>query len=425
MTTLPPIAAGPRKDGDPMRHAITFALAVALLIAVGGCTTQAEPPTVVDPRPPVSSEPTASTPVDAPLLDELEIDFAPVAGGFEQPLYITSAGDGSGRLFVAEKTGALKVVRDGEVRAEPFLDLSGRVSTNSERGLLGVAFTPDFAQSGVAYVSYTDSNGTSVLSRFDSDGERADPASERVVLQVEQPFANHNGGCIVFGPDGYLYFGLGDGGSGGDPLGAGQDLSTPLGALLRIDVGRPGAWSATASVPEDNPFAGVPDVEPLIWSYGLRNPWRFSFDRETGDLWIGDVGQNAVEEVDFQPAGSLGGENWGWNLFEGTAPYPPDREVAEDRDAFEWPLVEYRHPTGRSVTGGHVYRGEAFPAMRGVYFYGDYVTGRMWGLARTDGEVLNRELAATDMQIASFGEDESGELYVVDFRGSVFRIEAR
>ena len=406
--------------------ALVATLVAAAAFALAGCA-EPEPPTVVDPRPPVSTEPTMPGEPPEPDLDALEISFTPVADGFEQPLYVTGANDRSGRLFVAEKTGRLQVVgADGDVRTDPFLDLSGQVSTESERGLLGVAFTPDFAQSRVLYVSYTDTGGTSVLARFDSDGERADRASEQVVLRVEQPFANHNGGGIEFGPDGYLYFGLGDGGSGGDPLEHGQNPGTLLGAMLRIDVGGPGEWHAEAGVPPDNPFVGVDGAEPLIWSYGLRNPWRFSFDRATDDLWIADVGQNAVEEINFQPADSPGGENWGWNLFEGTAPYPPDREVTEDRDEFAWPIVEYRHPIGRSVTGGYVYRGEAYPAMRGVYLYGDYVTGRIWGLARTDAGVENRELAETDMQIASFGEDDDGEVYAVDFRGGgVYRIEGR
>ena len=414
-----------------MRARTTTAVAVliaTLALVVAGCA-EPEPPTVVDPRPPVSTEPTVPgepAPADEPDLAALEISFAPVATGFDQPLYVTGAGDGSGRLFVAEKTGRLRVVSaDGTVRPEPFLDLSGDVSTNSERGLLGVAFTPDFAQSGVLYVSYTDRGGTSVLSRLEADGERADRASEQVLLRIEQPYANHNGGGIEFGPDGYLYFGMGDGGSGGDPLEHGQNLGTLLGAMLRIDVGGPGAWSAETRVPADNPFVGESGAEPLIWSWGLRNPWRFSFDRATGDLWIADVGQNAVEEIDFQPAESPGGENWGWNLFEGTAPYPPDREVTEDRDEFAWPIVEYRHPIGRSVTGGYVYRGEAYPGMRGVYLYGDFVTGRVWGLARTSDGVENREFAETGMQISSFGEDDDGEVYVVDFRGGLYRVEAR
>lgn len=407
-----------------MQRVASLALVVAVASILGACAQPPEPPAVVEPglQPPAPPPPGPSEP---PRLDELEIDFTLLADGFDQPLKVTGAGDGSGRIFVAEKTGTLRVVRDGEVASQPFLDLRGRVSTDSERGLLGVAFTPDFAASGVLYVSYTDTSGTSILSRFDSDGTKADPLSERVVLRVEQPYANHNGGGIAFGPDGMLYLGLGDGGSAGDPLGAGQDLSTRLGKMLRIDVGESGAWNAEAGVPEDNPFVGTPGADPLIWSYGLRNPWRFSFDRATGDLWIGDVGQNAVEEVNFQPAASRGGENWGWSLFEGTAAFPPDREAAEERDAFAWPLVEYRHPTGKSVTGGYVYRGDAHPEMRGVYFYGDFVSGRVWGLALTADGPRTRELAVSDMAISSFGEDDYGELYVTDFQGGVYRVDAR
>ncbi|MBS3956014.1 MAG: PQQ-dependent sugar dehydrogenase [Clostridiales bacterium] len=407
-----------------MPHVIRAILTTALFATLLGCAGPAEPPTIVDPSTPSAPE-GPSTPPESSRLEDLKIDFVLVADGFDQPLYVTGAGDGSGRLFVAEKTGALWTVRDGEIDDTPFLDLRGRVSTESELGLLGVAFTPDFAASGVVYVSYTDLSHASVLSRFDSDGVTADPNSERVLLRVEQPYANHNGGGIAFGPDGMLYLGLGDGGSAGDPLRAGQDLSTPLGKMLRIDVGATGAWSTQAGVPADNPFVDVAGADPLIWSYGLRNPWRFSFDRETGDLWIGDVGQNALEEVNFQPAASQGGENWGWSLFEGTDPFPPDRDVTENRDAFAWPLVEYRHPTGKSVTGGYVYRGDAFPLMRGVYLYGDFVTGRVWGVARGPDGPETRELATTEMAISSFGEDDEGELYVVDFQGGLYRVEAR
>lgn len=406
------------------RYALFAAVVVSFAVIASGCE-KAAPPRVVEPRPPAISEPTPAPPEDAPpSLEDVAIVFSLVADGLSQPLLVTGAGDDSGRIFVAEKTGALRVVRNGSVSPEPFLSLDGDVSTGSEQGLLGVAFTPDFEESGVLYVSYTDQGGTSVLSRFDSDGERADRASESEVMRVEQPFANHNGGGIKFGPDGYLYYGLGDGGSGGDPQGNGQNTSTRLGSLLRIDVGGPGAWSDEAGVPPDNPFAEEAGAEPLIWSYGLRNPWRFSFDRATGDLWIADVGQSDVEEVNFQPAGSDGGENWGWNLFEGTAPFPPGREVTEDTDEFVWPLIEYEHPVGRSITGGYVYRGEAFPGLRGVYFYSDFITGRVWGAVRTNGGAATRELAETAMQVSSFGEDDEGELYITDFRGGVYRVEA-
>ncbi|MBW6467653.1 MAG: PQQ-dependent sugar dehydrogenase [Coriobacteriia bacterium] len=412
-----------------VRRVLTGMAVVVASALVAGCAGGADP-VVVDREPqPLPSEAT-TTPESAPDLAGLKIEFEPVADGFSQPLLVVDANDGSGRLFVAEKGGLLKVVSDGKIAPEPYLDLSDSVSTESERGLLGVAFPRDFAEHGRFYVSYTDPGGASVISRFREDGPIVDRESESVLLRVTQPYANHNGGHIVFGPDGYLYTSLGDGGSGGDPMGNGQDLFTPLGAMLRLDVGEaPGRSTETDgngyTIPADNPFADGEEGLPEIWSYGLRNPWRFSFDRETGDLWIGDVGQNAVEEINFQPASSRGGENWGWNLFEGTSAYPEGRTVTEDQNDFAWPIVEYRHPIGRSVTGGYVYRGSEFPQMVGVYLYGDYVTGRVWGLVRSASGTENRELAETGMQVVSFGEDSEGELYLVDFRGALYRIVAR
>lgn len=407
--------------------AIVGVLAGALVL--GSCARGSDP-VVVDGDPGPAEETTTPAP-DRPDLGSLEIELVPVAEGFDQPLLVLGAGDGSGRLFVAEKGGLLKVVRDGEIEPEPFLDMTDAVSTDSERGLLGIAFPQGFAEHGRFYVSYTDRTGTSVISRFLAEGDSASRASETELLRVPQPYANHNGGHVVFGPDGYLYTSLGDGGSGGDPMGNGQDLMSLLGAMLRIDVGESpdsaiGPDLDGYAIPEDNPFADGNAALPEIWSYGLRNPWRFSFDRETGDLWIGDVGQNAVEEIDFQPASSEGGENWGWNLFEGTSPYPPDRSVTENQDDFSWPIVEYRHPTGRSVTGGHVYRGDDFLQMQGVYLYGDFATGRIWGLVRgAGGASENRELLESGLQVVSFGEDDEGELYVVDFAGALYRVEAR
>ncbi|MDP2300192.1 MAG: PQQ-dependent sugar dehydrogenase, partial [Actinomycetota bacterium] len=319
-------------------------------------------------------------------------------------------------------TGHVWTVEGGE-RTEVFLDLSETVSTESEQGLLGIAFSPSFAEDGVFVASYTRADGTSVLSRFLVSGETADPASEQVLLTQAQPFKNHNGGMIAFGPDGYLYYGLGDGGSGGDPQGNGQDLSTLLGTIMRLDVLRDGDMSATTpyGIPDDNPFVGRSDARPEIWAWGLRNPWRFSFDSQTGDLWIGDVGQSAWEEIDFQPADSAGGENYGWNLLEGTHPYPPD--AAMRAGDFTAPIVEYDRDAGKSVTGGYVYRGTAIPGLAGTYLYGDFVDGRIWALVRTeDGTVENRLLAQTHFQISSFGEDDMGELYVVDFAGGIYRL---
>jgi glucose/arabinose dehydrogenase len=403
-------------------------LLVAVSVIVSGCAVGSDPVVVEPPGPaPAPAPPVGST---SPDLAALEISFEPVAEGFSQPLLVLGAGDGSGRLFVAQKGGLLRIVRDGEIDPRPFLDLTRDVSTESERGLLGVAFPEGFAQHGRFYVSYTDADGSTVISRFLAEDGSADRASENVLLRTPQPYANHNGGHIAFGPDGFLYVGLGDGGSSGDPMGNGQNRFTLLGSILRLDVGEASGESTESdgngyTIPADNPFADGEEGLPEIWSYGLRNPWRFSFDRQTGDLWIGDVGQNAVEEINFQPAGSTGGENWGWNLFEGTSPFPEGRTVTGNQDDFAWPIVEYRHPTGRSVTGGYVYRGAGYPQMAGVYLYGDYVSGRVWGLVRSAAGTENRELAVTDMQVVSFGEDDEGELYLVDFGGTLYRVTAQ
>ena len=396
---------------------LTVASLVLLVSAAlgAGCTPAAEPgPAPGTPGPAEPPAPRADT-----------ISFEQVAEGFDQPLYVTGAGDGSGRLFVLEKTGRAHIVADGQ-RAGVFLDLSGVVSTESEQGLLGIAFSPAFADDGQVFVSYTDRRGASVLSRFTADGDAVDVASEQVLLTVAQPYKNHNGGMIEFGPDGYLYFGLGDGGSGGDPQGNGQDLTTLLGAMLRIDVMQTGTARSNAyAIPADNPFVGRSGARPEIWAYGLRNPWRFSFDRATGDLWIGDVGQNAWEEIDFQPAGSAGGENYGWNIYEGTHTYPPGEPEPANAAEFTGPIFEYDRDAGKSVTGGYVYRGSAIPWLVGTYVYGDFVDGRVWGLTRTsDGGVENRLLAQTHFRISSFGEDDDGELYLVDYSGAVYRIVA-
>lgn len=397
-----------------LERAAALGVLIMLVQTVAGCAPDVEP----GPGTPEPSE----TP--APRTDT--ISFEEVAGGFDQPLYVTGAGDGSGRLFVLEKTGRAHVVAEGQ-RGSVFLDLSEVVSTDSEQGLLGIAFPPDFAESRTLYVSYTRRDGASVLSRFREGPAGGLPSTEEVLLTVDQPYKNHNGGMIEFGPDGYLYYGLGDGGSGGDPQGNGQDLTTLLGTMLRINVTAAHTRAADApyAVPADNPFVGRSDARPEIWAYGLRNPWRFSFDRATGDLWIGDVGQNAWEEIDFQPADSAGGENYGWNVYEGTHTYPPGEPEPVDAAGFTRPVFEYDRTEGKSVTGGYVYRGSAIPWLAGTYVYGDFVDGRIWGLTRAaDGGVENRLLAQTHFQISSFGEDDDGELYVVDYAGGIYRIVA-
>jgi glucose/arabinose dehydrogenase len=344
-----------------------------------------------------------------------------ITSGLDTPVGIAHAGDGSGRLFVIEKPGRIRVLQDGQLTDTPFLDISERVSASqSERGLLGLAFHPDYASNGFFYVNYTDLRGDTTVSRFavGSDPGRADPASETVLLVVAQPAANHNGGHLAFGPDGYLYIGTGDGGGAGDRYGNGQNPQTLLGAMLRIDVD----GGSPYAVPADNPFVGSPGVRDEIWSIGLRNPWRYSFDRLTGDLYIADVGQNIYEEVNVQPAGSSSGQNYGWPIMEGLHCYPDGSDC--DPAGLTLPVAEYNHAQGCSVTGGYVYRGQAFPALSGIYLYGDYCSGRIWGLVRSgDGAWQNAELGQADARISSFGQDESGELYLTDIAGgTLFRI---
>jgi glucose/arabinose dehydrogenase len=327
---------------------------------------------------------------------------------------IANAADGSRRLFIVEKKGRILVVQDGALLDTPFLDIAGRVgSSQNEQGLLGLAFHPDYAQNGTFFVNYTNLQGDTVVSRFVVSGDpgRADPASEAILLTLDQPAGNHNGGHLSFGPDGYLYIGTGDGGASGDKYGNGQNGQTLLGAMLRLDVDSAQPYA----IPPDNPFVGNPNVRDEIWAIGLRNPWRYSFDRQIGDLYIADVGQNVYEEVNFQPAGALGGQNYGWPIMEAAHCFPEEREC--DRSGLALPVVEYDHAQGCSVTGGYVYRGQEFPKANGIYLFGDYCSGRIWGLARDgDGNWLVSELAQSGAQISTFGEDEAGELYLLDMR---------
>jgi glucose/arabinose dehydrogenase len=380
-----------------------------------------------DPQPTDPGSPTDEQPTDPPAtpagpdLDALSLSVEPVAEGFSAPTGVTSAGDASGRLFVTEKAGTIRIFDDRSVLPEPFLDISDRVNAGaSEQGLLGLAFHPNYAENGYFFVNYTDGSGGTVVSRFSvTDGpNRADPASEEVVLTQAQPAVNHNGGNLVFGPDGYLYIGLGDGGASGDRFGNGQNLGTLLGAMLRIDVNE-----LPYSIPPDNPFVDDPNARGEIWAYGLRNPWRYSFDRATGDLYIADVGQNVYEEVDFQPADSAGGENYGWPIMEGLHCYPESANC--DPAGLVQPVAEYDHTEGCSVTGGYVYRGERFPAMQGVYFYGDYCSGLIWGLAPAADGWSVRQLASANASISSFGQGEDGEIYFVDLaRGTLSHLVA-
>jgi glucose/arabinose dehydrogenase/mono/diheme cytochrome c family protein len=359
------------------------------------------------------------------------IQLVKVADGLIDPINVTSAPDGSGRVFIVERIGRVLIVEDGELLEEPFLDISDNMKIDFlEQGLLGLAFHPEYADNGRFFVYYTDwrTNGDSVLAEFrvsDDDPNRADPNSARVLLTADQPFINHNGGNLIFGPDGYLYLALGDGGMAGDPYRNAQKLDTLLGSILRLDIDTDSPQGYT--IPEDNPFAGrvlyssmannqaqdgsyVPNARPEIWVYGLRNPWQFSFDRETGDVYIADVGQAGWEEINFLAAGEQGGQNFGWPELEGSHCYL-DEECGR---LGVLPVAEYANPDeGCSITGIGVYRGEEFSSLDGIYFAADWCSGRIWGLMQDEGgEWQFAELLDTDLLITGAGEGEEGDLYV-------------
>ncbi|MFP4323705.1 MAG: PQQ-dependent sugar dehydrogenase [Anaerolineales bacterium] len=360
--------------------------------------------------------------------------FERVADGFNRPLYLTHAGDE--RLFIVEQRGLIHVLDQDYNRLEmPFLDIRDLVDDSAnERGLLSVAFHPEYTENGYFFVNYTaEPDGRTVIARYavSDDPNRADVTSAQIILEVEQPYGNHNGGLLKFGPDGYLYAGLGDGGSGGDPLEHGQNPNTLLGTLLRLDVDE-----MPYAIPADNPFVDGEAGAPEVWAYGLRNPWRYSFDSQTGDLYIGDVGQSAIEEIHFQPAGSAGGQNYGWNPYEGSERFTEDAAV-NDVGELVFPIVEYNHnatipivetnitrTAHCSVTGGYVYRGTEHPDLVGQYIYGDYCSGTIWTLARdAAGEWVSEPFLVTDLSITSFGLDVDGELYLLDFANDgVYRL---
>jgi glucose/arabinose dehydrogenase len=331
-----------------------------------------------------------------------------VADGFSQPIGVTGAGDGSGRLFVVEQSGVIEIVGVGT-----FLDISAKVdSSSNEQGLLGLAFHPNYASNGFFYVNYTHDPGpgpdVTRISRFEVSGTNpdvADAGSESVVLSFVQDNVNHNGGDIRFGPDGYLYIATGDGGGSKDPFDRGQSLDTLLGKILRIDVDSMFPYA----IPIGNPFEEVAGALDEIWSYGLRNPWRISFDRSTGDLYIGDVGQNALEEIDFQPAASAGGENYGWSCMEGDL---VQNFNSCDGETLTAPILVYGHGPECSVTGGFVYRGD-IPGLHGLYVFGDFCSGRVWFAENTEGWSAT-EWMAVGFGLSSFGEDDDGELYLTD-----------
>ncbi len=362
---------------------------------------------------------TTPSPIIPPLPN---VALQPLVEGLDALTYLTHAGDGSGRLYVTEQPGRVRVIENGRVIPAPFLDITDRVgSQGNEQGLLSIAFSPNFAQDRLVYANYTDRRGTTTVSRFvvSADGLSANPASEQIILTVDQPYSNHNGGQLQFGPDGMLYIGMGDGGAAGDPQNYAQNVASLLGKMLRIDVSRTNGERLYA-IPPDNPDFG-PDARPELWAIGLRNHWRFSFDRATGDLYMADVGQNAYEEINFQPASSRGGENYGWRLREGFAPY----RGGQDSPAFTPPIYHYGHDLGCSVTGGYVYRGAAIPGLVGRYLYADFCSGTIWALHRNaEGAWVNETVLESGLNITSFGEDEAGELYVLHRPGVIFKIVA-
>lgn len=352
------------------------------------------------------------------------IKLTQIATGFTRPLYVTHAADNSDRIFLVEQVGKIWILKDGLLFEQPFLDIEALISPGaitqsfSEQGLLGLAFHPEFQSNGAFFINYTDRQGSTVVARYHADAEnpeRADASSGEILFQLSQPYANHNGGHIEFGPDGYLYIALGDGGSANDPLGAGQNRQLLLGSLLRIDVD----GAAPYAIPPDNPFVGDASARDEIWAYGLRNVWRFSFDRATGDMYMADVGQNQWEEINFQPADSGGGENYGWNVWEGKHIF-----AGGNAPKHVPPIYEYSHSFGCSVTGGNIYRGEAIAELEAVYLFGDWCSGRIWGAWRDqDLKWQARELMKTSIPISSFGEDEAGEVYVIDYGGAIYRLD--
>lgn len=427
-----------------LKHTITFAgLGVLLLLAA--CSSPATPTltnTQTSAPSPLPSETTlpAQSPTQTEIVitptepassvpsfpDPANFQWSQIASGLDLPVALSNAGDGSGRIFILEKKGLVRVISNGQLLATPFLDIHDRAgSTGSEQGLLGIAFHPNFMQNGFFYVDYTNNNGDTTISRFSAgpsaapSDQVADAASEKILLTIKQPFANHNGGHILFGPDGMLYIGMGDGGSGGDPNGNGQSLQTMLGKILRIDVNDGDPYA----IPAGNPFAAGGGL-PEIWAYGLRNPWAFSFDAQTGDLFIADVGQDQWEEIDYLSAGFTAiPANFGWNINEGTHPFT--ETVSPPANMID-PVFEYNHDLGCSVTGGEVYRGKNLPAFNGIYLYADYCAGTIWGLIHlVDGNWQNQTLFETGLKITGFGTDENGEVYFVSAQGGLFELAAK
>ncbi len=404
----------------PARLLATAALVVALVAGCGTTSSPSPAPATPSPTPSATAAPSPSpipTPTAAPSSGLIvpRIGLRSVVVSLDSPVDVAAEAGAAGRLFVVEQPGRIRVVANGVLAAQPYLDISSRIASGGERGLLGLALHPDFPKDPRLFVDYTDQNGDTVVSSFEQslDADAADPASERVLLTVKQPFANHNGGAVAFGPDGMLYIALGDGGSGGDPQGNGRSLKTHLAKILRIDVNVPEGQTPAYKVPADNPFAdGAGGALPEIWLTGLRNPWRMHFDPLNGDLWIGDVGQGAWEEVDVARAG-VGGLDYGWNTMEGTHCYQPASGC--DQTGLTLPVSEYDHSQGCAIIGGVVDRGEAQSSFAGWYFFSDDCSGNIWVIDPSkDAFQEPIKLLETGRSISAFGQDADGNVYLTD-----------
>ena len=375
----------------------------------------------------VATDPASTTPASGPDLANARIELRPLVDGVDNPVDVAAPADDSGRLYVVEQSGRIRLLRDRELDPEPMLDIAERITAGGERGLLGLALHPGFPDDPRAFVDYTDTSGDTVIAEFrlrDGDPDAFDPASERILLRIDQPYPNHNGGAVAFGPDGMLYIGMGDGGSGGDPQGYGRRMDTLLAKILRIGVDPEGERPYT--IPPDNPFVGQDGAEPEIWLTGMRNPWRIRFDRSTGDLWIGDVGQGAWEEVDVVDAG-VGGLDLGWAEMEGRHCF---RSESCDQEGLTLPVAEYSHDEGCSITGGVVYRGAAVPALTGAYLFSDYCSGTIWAIDAAAAMAARPEavsptvLSESDTNVSAIGETAEGELVVVSLSGALFEVVA-
>ena len=382
--------------------------------------------------------------------EEKNLSSVLIADGYKKPVFITSYPNNAKLLYIVEQAGLIKLINDGKKLSRPFFDINKRVVNpnrpGDERGLLGFVFHPDHINNGKFYINYMDNDGYTIVSEFSTNSElRANHKSERIILKLKQPYGNHNGGDIQFGPDGYLYISIGDGGKAGDPLNAGQDLSSLFGKIIRIDIEQ-----KPYGIPKSNPFFGQKDKREEIWAWGLRNVWRFSFDKQTGDKYLADVGQNKWEEVNFEPASSKGGLNYGWRIMEANHCYDPKENCPTE--GLIKPIIEYpndaNHPAfafriieelsfsetdveGCSVTGGYVYRGQKIKSIEGQYIFGDYCSGNIWTLKVVNGKAINFKNRTEEINIgggefttyiSSFGQDSDGEIYIIDYNGGIYKL---